>query len=136
MIANSLSGNVWNAIYDAVARIVPPREITFGKVVRRDQAKRLVWLEEFGDLAIPLVYFGYTFEHFDTEPTGNVVAGVPMPTIKTLRRDTTQTNPHYQVTVMVPAVGQMVAILNPRGTKRFPMCVGVIQGKDYWQGEE
>jgi hypothetical protein len=135
MIASNLSSGVWNAIYDAIARGQRHREVTFGKVVRRDEAKKLVWLEEFGAMAIPLVYFGFTFEHFDTEPIGNVTSGQPVNTQKTLRRDVTKTNPHYQVQVMVPRVGQIVCVLNPAGTRRFPMCIGVIQGTDYWQGE-
>jgi len=135
MEATNLSADVWNAIYDAIRRMSPPREVTFGKVVKRDAKKRLVWLQEFGDLSIPLVHFSYTFEHFDTEPTGVATEGAPISTKKTLRRDVTETNPHYQVKVMVPKVGQTVCVLNPNGTRRFPMCVGVIQSKDYWRGE-
>jgi hypothetical protein len=135
MSAGNLSSNVWNAIYDAIARSAKPREITFGKVVKRDATKKLVWLEEFGDLAIPLVTFGFTFEHFDSVPLGNAAPGNPWDTTKVLRRDTTGTNPHYQVKIVVPKVGQLVAVLNPSGTRRFPMCVGVVQSTDYWQGE-
>jgi len=135
MIVTDLSSNVWNAIYDVIARSQKGREITFGKVVKRDETKKLVWLEEFGDLAIPLVFFGYTFQHYDTEPIGNVTSGQPVSTKKTLRQDTTNTNPNYQVQVMVPKIGQMVAVLNPAGSRRFPMCVGAIQSTDYWTGE-
>lgn len=124
-MATNLSSGLWNAIFDAMDRRMPSREVTFGHVLKRDVPKQLIWLEEFGDIAIPLVYFGGTFSHYDTQPSG----------VKQLRSDPSEVNPNFQVKVMVPRVGQLVCVLNPRGTRRFPMCVGVIQSTDYWQGE-
>ena len=130
-----LPSGVWNAIYAAIKREAKPREVTFGKVVKRDATKRVIWLAEFGDLAIPLVHFNYSFEYLDTVPEGNSVPGNPTNTNMVHRGDKTQKNDAYHVKVIVPKVGQMVCVLNPRGSFRFPMCVGVIQGQGYWQGE-
>lgn len=135
MIANNLSDNVWNAIYDAITRSQSRREITFGKVVKRDAKKKLVWLEEFGEVAIPLVHFDYSFEHYDTVPEGVSVPGNPTNTRAEWRGDKTQKNDAYHAKIIVPYVGQMICVLNPGGTRRFPMCVGVIKSTDYWQGE-
>lgn len=135
MTFTELPSGIWNAIYDAIRREAKPREVTFGKVVKRDAVKKLVWLKEFGDLAIPLVYFGHSFEYMDSVPLGNESPGSPWVTRKEHRGDKTQKNDAFHTTVIVPSVGQMVCVLNPRGSFRFPMCVGVIQSKDYWLGE-
>jgi hypothetical protein len=130
-----LPSGIWNALYAAIQKAIPPREVTFGQVVKRDEIKQLVWVREFGDVAIPLVYFGTSFEYLDTTPVGNVTDGQPVNIERQMRGDKTQANDAYHTKVMVPKVGQMVCVLNPRGAKRFPMCIGVIHGTDYWQGE-
>jgi hypothetical protein len=133
--ADDLAGEIWSAISDLIMRSIPGREITFGKVIKRDAAKKLIWVEEFGDLSIPLVSFGHSFAYFDTEPTGVATAGQPIDKQTVRRSDPTGNNPNFATQIIVPRVGQMVAILNPRGSRRFPMCVGVFQSKGYWQGE-
>lgn len=120
-----LPSGVWNAIYEAIRKAIPPREVTFGKVVKSDAAKQLVWLAEFGDIAIPLVYHTASFEYMDTDETG----------VMQLRGDKTQKNERFHTQVIVPKIGQTVCVLNPRGQGRFPMCIGVIHGHGYWQGE-
>lgn len=128
MEADGLSPGIWEAIADLVRRQAAPGEISFHQVTKRDVAKRVVWVEDFGGNGIPLVHFDYSFAYYDTQ-AGGVVK----------RYDTTpdETDPAYRVKVLVPRVGQTVAILNPSGNRRFPVCVGIVQSVpgSYWQGE-
>jgi hypothetical protein len=124
MEATRLAGHVWNAIMEAVRSEQMPREITFGKVTKHDVGNKVVWVEEFGDTAIPLAAFAYGFSYYDTDETGAV----------NKRYDQSGADTH----VVVPRVGQVVVIANPWGNGRFPVCLGVIQSTpgSYWQGEK
>ena len=127
MEADSLSPIVWNAIAEMVARGQAAREITIGRVTKRDVTNKVIWIEEFAETAIPLVAFDYSFAYYDTKETGAVVK----------REDKTDTDPAFRTKMLVPKVGQQVVILNMWGNGRFPVCLGVIQSKlgSYWQGE-
>lgn len=134
MIADDLAPEVWNAIADEIGRSKSARQIYFAKVMKADKIKRVIWVDEFGDLGIPLVSLGYTFAHYDTVPTGNVTSGQPVPVQLRRREDKTQTNPTYQVQVIVPKKGDTVVILDPLGTRRFPICIGSLLSKQgYWE---
>jgi hypothetical protein len=135
MHATELSPEIWNAISDLMHRVVPGREITFGKVVKRDRIKKLIWLKEFGDLSIPLCYFTNSVHYFDTVPVGVVTSGQPVNTELRERKDPdlNLTHQRYWTKVQTPRVGQMAVILNSRGTDKFPICIGVIQSKGYWK---
>lgn len=123
--ATELSPEIWNAISRMVQQSVPGREITFGKVVKRDSSKKLVWLEEFGQTAIPLLSFDYHFEYYDSLADGTVAK----------RSSPEGKNPAFRTKIITPQIGQMVAVLKPWGGLRFPMCVGVIQSTGHWSGE-
>lgn len=123
--ATELSPEIWNAVADSIDRSQAPREITFAKVAKRDQAKKLVWVEEFGNLGIPLVTFTSGFAYYDTDATGAV----------NKKEDRTGKNDAYHTQIIAPRVGQMVVILDPGGQHRFPICVGVLQSSGFWQGE-
>jgi len=129
MEANSLSPGIWNAIAEMVARNAAPGEISFHNVRKRDVAKKIIWVEEFGETSIPLVTFDFNFAYYDTQPSGSV----------TKRYDATadESDPAYHAKLLVPRVGQKVAILNPSGNRRFPVCIGVVQSMpgSYWSGE-
>lgn len=131
MQADSLSPGLWNAITDLVRRQEAPAEISFHQVKKRDLAKKVIWVEEFGETGIPLVSFDSNFSYWAMRGSGNLVL--------TKIQDTTpdQTDPALRTNLLVPRVGQMVAILNPSGNRRFPICVGVLQSAlgTYWQGE-
>ena len=128
MEADSLAPNLWNAITELVMRGASAREITIGRVTKRDTVNKVIWLEEFAETAIPLVAFDYSFAYYDTDNTGAVKK----------REDKTDTDPAYRTKMLVPKVGQQVVILDMWGNRRFPVCVGVIQSKlgSYWQGEQ
>jgi len=126
MKATELSPQIWNSIADELDRVQAPREIVFGKVVRRDATKKVIYLEQFGNLAIPLVTFGFRFEYYDTDATGAVQK----------RADPTGTNEALQTKLIMPRVGQTAVILDPGGQHRFPVCIGVIQSSEFWLGEE
>lgn len=129
MQADTLSPGLWNALADLVNRQAAPSEISFHTVKKRDLAKRVIWVEEFGETGIPLVSFNYSFAYYDTQQDGTTKK----------RSDATadESDPAFHVKIIVPRVGQTVAILNPSGNRRFPTCVGVVQSLSgsYWQGE-
>lgn len=127
MEADSLAPNLWNAISELVARGQSAREISIGRVTKRDTINRVIWLEEFGETAIPLVAFDYSFAYYDTTSTGSVIK----------REDKTDNDPAFRTKMLVPKVGQQAVILDMWGNRRFPVCVGIIQSKSgsYWQGE-
>lgn len=134
MIADDLSPEVWNAIADEISRSRAAHQIFFAKVTKADKVKKVIWVDEFGDLGIPLVSHRYSFAHYDTVPTGNVTSGQPVPIQLRRREDTTQTNLAYQTEVVVPKRGSTVVIIDPLGTRRFPLCIGVVHSKaGYWE---
>lgn len=100
----------FQAIYDAILAEIPQSEVVYGKVVKRDAAKGLVWLKEFGDQPIPLVGFNGHAKVYDTTPTG-----VRMRKAKILHE--------------VPKKGQLVVVLRQLGSRRLPKCVGVVLSK-------
>jgi hypothetical protein len=125
MRADDLSPGVWNGIAEEINRAQSPREIVFGKVVKRDTVNKLIWLESFGNLAIPLVSFGFGFSYYDTDQLGTV----------NKRDDPSGTNPALQTKLLVPSIGETAVILNPGGQHRFPLCVGVVRSTRFWTGE-
>lgn len=135
MQATDLSPEIWNAIADLVTRSQSSREIYFVTVKSRDAVRKLIYVEDFGDIGIPLVAHHLSYSYFDTQPTGaNVVAGVPLPTKSVKREDVTQQNPAFRTEIVLPAVGQLVVVLDPWGAKRFPICIGQIHSKSgYWE---
>lgn len=135
MRATDLSPEIWNAIADLVAKSGTPREHFFVKITRVDKIKKLIWVREFGDLAIPLVSHAFSFSYFDTVPVGNAVSGSPIGTQAQKREDKTQDNPAMRVEIVTPKVGQVAIVIDPSGAKNSPYCVGVVQSKTgYWEG--
>lgn len=129
MIARDLSREIWNGIADLVGRSRSPREVYYAKVSRSDPENNLVWVKDFGEIAIPLVAHGHFMHYYDEHPTGaNVVDGTPVATQTTKRKGT--------VEIACPNKGDLVVILDPWGAKRFPICIGVIQSnKGFWEGD-
>lgn len=134
MIATDLSPEIWNSIADLVGRSGTVREIFFVTVKKVDKINKIVFVEDFGDLGIPLVSFNNSFSYFDTEPTGVAVSGSPITTRRAKREDTTQMNPALRTELVMPKVGELVVVLDPWGGKRFPICIGVVHSKaGYWE---
>lgn len=133
-VASDLAGSIWNAISDLVARSQQPREIYFARVTKADKIRNLIWTEDFGGLAIPLVSHTYSFSYFDTIPdTADLGTGV---VAKHLQKREDPANPLYRTAIICPSKGDTVVILDAFGAKRFPICVGVIQSKTgFWEGE-
>lgn len=132
-MASDLSKHVWNGIADLVRRSQTPREVYFVTVTKADKARNLVWAKEFGDVAIPLVAFSRSFSYYDTVPTG--VSGATVTTEKQKREDATHKNANYLAQVVCPKVGELIAVLDPWGAKRYPVCFGVVQSKTgFWEG--
>lgn len=102
----------WNAIYQAIDRAIPPSEVTYGKVVKRDENKKLIWLAEFGDQPIPLVGMNGQVTIYDETPQG-------------VRKKT------VKIQHEVPKVGELVVVLRQMGVRRLPKCVGVVLSKGF-----
>jgi hypothetical protein len=92
-----------NRIQMMIDTALRPSEIVYGKVVKRDESRKLVWLSEFGDQPIPLVGFNGTAKVY--------IQGV----VKLLK-----------IKHEVPKVGQTVVVLRQLGSRRLPKCVGVV----------
>lgn len=97
----------WESIYQTINSALPTHEVTYGKVVKRDTKKKLVWLKEFGDQPIPLVGFKAEVTYYDTTPTG-------------VKKKVAKIEPE------VPKVGELVVVLRQMGSRRLPKCVGVV----------
>lgn len=118
MKASDLSASIWNAIADLIRSETTKREIRFVKVYRRNTAKKHVWAREFGNVAIPLIGHSFVFDYYDTKADASVQKR------------------QGKITVEMPKVGQLIAVLDPQGTGRFPVCLGIVLSKSgYWQGE-
>lgn len=112
----------WTSIRSMIERVVADiagrRDSYFitGKVIKRDEGKRLVWLKEFGDQPIPIVSFDYTVKYYDDTTTGTKV--------KTAKAK-----------VDVPKIGATVLVARELGSRRLPRCLGIIQGIDWLVAE-
>lgn len=96
---------------------------TTGKVIKRNVAKKLVWLEDFGDQPIPLVAFSYQVKYYDETPNNTNV-----PTVGSASPFTTRTKT-VTAEVQVPKIGDTVLVARELGTRRLPRCLGVILAK-------
>lgn len=114
----------WNSIRTVVERIcaeVSGRRQEFfqtGKVIKRDEVNRLVWIKGMGHTAIPIVSFNYDIRYYDTDELGNA-------TVKNARAK-----------IAVPKLGEIVLVVFELGSTRLPRCLGVVQGKNYLETEE
>jgi hypothetical protein len=92
---------------------------SLGEVIKRDEDRKLVWLAEFGDQAIPLVYFDQEVKYYDENHLGVVkVRKAP-------------------ILMKVPQIGDTVLVAKEFGTRRLPRCLGVLQGFGFIdQGED
>jgi len=121
----------WTSIHTLIEQVAPAVSgrldsyFFTGKVIKRDEKNKCVYLKEFGDQPIPLVYFDFEVKYYDETPKGttSVAAGNSQP-----HKTRTKT---VNVTVKVPKVGQSVLVVRELGTRRLPRCLGVIQGKNW-----
>ena len=106
-----ISEGEWESIAKFVEKIFRKKGEYFvtGKVIKRDEKKKLIWMKEFGDQAIPIVGFDYEVTYYDKSDTG----------VEPKKA---------KVKLLVPKVGQSVLVAREFGTRRLPRCLGVIQG--------
>lgn len=100
-----------NQIQRMIETATRSSEIVYGKVVRRDETRKLIWLSEFGDQAIPLVALNGTIKVYDKGA------------VKLLK-----------IKHEVPLVGQTAVVLRQMGSRRLPKCVGIILSSGGFQG--
>lgn len=108
-----------------------------GKVIKRDVKRKLVWLKEFGDQAIPLVAFDYEVRYYDDNSKGRQISvpihvdEVPYSGTAIVGVPNKNTPKTAKVTVMVPKVGETVLVARELGTSRIPRCLGVLMGRGW-----
>lgn len=96
-----------------------------GTVIKRDELKKLVWLEEFGDQPIPVVAFNYEVKYYDESVKGtNYGTSGSAAQYKTYVKKAV-------AEILVPKVGETVLVARELGIGRLPRCLGVIQGKGW-----
>lgn len=83
------------------------------KVIKRDEANKLIWIAELGDQPIPLLAFDYEVKYYDTDAAGAII------------------EKKAKVQPMVPEVGDHVFVAMERGTRRLPRCLGKVQSQNY-----
>ena len=125
-----ISEGEWSSISALIetiaARVSGNRNFfTTGKVIKRDEAKKLVWIEDFGDQPLPIIGFDYTVDVYDETPAGTTVPSVGSGSPYKVKKKT------LTIKVQVPKIGQTVVIASELGSKKLPRCLGVIQGKDW-----
>jgi len=114
----------WNSIRSLAEKVA--REVsgskgdwfTTGRVIKRDEKNRLVWISGMGHTPLPVVGFEYDVRYYDTDRKGHLIVR------------------NARAKVVVPAVGQTVFIAFELGSSRLPRCIGVVQGKNYLEMEE
>jgi hypothetical protein len=114
-----ISEGEWASIQALVERSAAKKGeyFTTGQVIKRNPDKKIVWLAEFGDQAIPLVAFDYEVKYYDTDETGSVVAK------------------RAKISVDTPEIGETVVVAREMGSRRLPRCLGVIKGIDWFELE-
>jgi len=122
----------WESIATLVNKLMRQKGEYFvtGKVIQRDEVKKLIWLKEFGDQAIPVVGFDYEVTYYDETPGGVVTTAVGA------NADFKTKAKKAKVKVMVPKIGQSVLVAREFGTRRLPRCLGVIQGTGWISASE
>jgi hypothetical protein len=121
----------WRSIAVLIERIIKDQvglkssAFTSGKVIKVDKTNKCVFLKEFGDQPIPLVFFDYQVKYYDETPSGTtaVSSGSAQP-FKTRTKT-------VKAEVTMPTVGQTVLVVREMGAQRLPRCIGVIQGKKW-----
>jgi len=114
----------WNSIRAACEKIA--REVAgtrgdwfqTGKVVKRDEKNRLIWISGMANVALPIVSFNYDVRYYDTDDDGKLIT----------RKARAQ--------IVVPALGETVLVAFELGSTRLPRVLGVVQGKNYLETEE
>ena len=112
MLATRLSQQVWAQVSELIARSSGNEEITRGTVIKVDAVNRNVFVKEFGETAIPLVGFDIQVDFYDTTTTG-------------VEKKTSIAR------AAMPKVGDLVVIARQGGARRLPLCLGIVQGKNY-----
>jgi hypothetical protein len=121
----------WQSIAAMVEKIIRSQVglksnyFTSGKVIKVDKTNKCIFLKEFGDQPIPLVFFDWQVKYYDETPNGttSVAAGNAQP-FKTRTKT-------VKAEVVMPTVGQTVLVVREMGAQRLPRCIGVIQGKKW-----
>lgn len=113
----------WRSIQDEIDNKIAKRGEYFDIVVvtKRDDENKLVWADEYGSTAIPLVAFDVSVKYYDTISSGAVVPRMTRPPRGTNR----------EVEIITPQVGESILVGKILGSNGFPVCLGVIQGRNF-----
>lgn len=111
----TLTNDDVQTIWDMIRAIQTLNEVTYGKVTKRDEKRKLIWLADYGDQPIPVCGLEYEASFYDDDGT-------------------TVTKKTVKATPIIPKVGDLVVVLRQFGDRRLPKCVGVVLSKGGFQG--
>lgn len=94
-------------------------------VIKNDETKNLVWVEEFGPQPIPCFMFDYEVTYYDT-----VAGGGPPFDKNSIHKKLAKVRP------LCPKIGDVVIIAREMGADRLPRCLGVLRSVDFIIDEE
>lgn len=120
----------WREIEDFVSRLLAQSGQSFiqGRVIKSDQARKLVWLKELGDQAIPVISFDFQVKYHYNEPYGDTTAvGAPVNSRVVVKKTTAYSR---EVEVLAPQPGEIVLVALQLGSHRLPKCIGVVKGSE------
>lgn len=119
----------WRAIQDLISRMLAQQGKSFivDVVTKRDDNRKLVWVESLGDTPCRIVAFDYKVKYYDTRPTGNAVSGSP---VQTKIVPVTTKEPKgtvREVSIITPQKGDTVMVALHLNSRNLPYCIGVVQ---------
>lgn len=117
----------WASIQELVRSMLSKKGeyFTMGKVIKRDQKRKLVWLKEFGARAIPCVAFDQEGFVYEQTPNGVNTTAVGSAAGYTTRKAA------VKMEISVPKVGDDVLVARMFGSRGLPFCLGKVNGLKY-----
>jgi len=132
MITEQEFGTIADMVEKIISQQVGKKTDYFitAKVLKVDVANKCIYLEEFGDQAIPIISFNYEVTYYDQTPAGTNYGTSGTSAAFTTRAKT------VDVKLKMPKVGQRVLVAREMGADRLPRCLGVILGTNWIAPEE
>lgn len=114
-------------VEEEIRRVIGQRRDYFitTPVIKRDEIRNVVWVEEFGPTPIPCFSFDYEVTYYDT-----VAGGGPPFSVNTVQRKL------GVVKQLTPLIGDVVLIAREMGADRLPRCLGVLKSTDFLIDED
>jgi len=122
---NNISNKEWDTIYESIERMQRGSEFVQGKVIKRDPVKNLIWIDNMGDIAIPIFAFDYIVKYYDKYINPDYIFGsAGAPKYVTEAKEAI-------VSVICPQLGDTVLVVKHYGSRILPKCIGVLKSSGY-----